>query len=359
MSNSLQHIHFYTGNHRDKPVIWCKFPKDNQLLLHLKKEFPSAKWSNTQKCWYIFDAIEIRKKLGINLKEPHHKIIHTIHPINQNALIHLSNHLKIKAYSPNTRKVYISEFAQLLQILEQNPVDLLNSDKLKSYFLYCLEKLKISENQLHSRINAIKFYFEQVLGREKFMFTIPRPKSPSKLPKVIDTKDIQKLFKVIQNPKHKLMLQLCYGMGLRVSEIVNLKIHHIDSKRMQVLVQNAKGKSDRYVNLPSTILEDLRNYYKQYKPKEYLFEGQYGGQYTIRSTQAVFKQAMKKANIKKPIGIHSLRHSFATHLLEQGTDLALIQNLLGHKHIKTTLLYAKVGRKDILKIKSPLDSLNL
>ena len=153
------------------------------------------------------------------------------------------------------------------------------------------------------------------------------------------------------------MLKLCYGMGLRVSEIVNLKVSHIDSGRMQVHIVGAKGKKDRYVNLPESILDELRNYYKEYKPKVFLFEGQYGGIYSVRSAQAVFKDAMRKAKINKVVGIHSLRHSYATHLLEYGTDISFIQKLLGHKDVSTTLIYAKVGNKTLAKVASPLDRL--
>ena len=153
------------------------------------------------------------------------------------------------------------------------------------------------------------------------------------------------------------MLKLCYGMGLRVSEIVNLKITDIDSKAMQVFIERAKGKKDRYVNLPETLLEQLRAYYVEYSPKKYLFEGQYGEQYSIRSCQKVFQTAMEKAKINKEIGIHGLRHSFATHLLEQGTDIRFIQELLGHKDIKTTLLYTHVSNQSVKKVKSPLDNM--
>src|SRR5699024_5486032 len=150
---------------------------------------------------------------------------------------------------------------------------------------------------------------------------------------------VLKLFAVTQNLKHRLLLQLCYGMGLRVSEIVNMKIEDIDSYRMQVRIDRGKGKKDRVINLPQTVLEDLRTYYKTYRPKKYLFEGQQGGQYSKRSAQVVFKNAMKKAGIQKSIGIHGLRHSYATHLLEMGTDISFIQRLLGHNDIKTTLIY--------------------
>ena len=153
------------------------------------------------------------------------------------------------------------------------------------------------------------------------------------------------------------MLKLCYGMGLRVSEIVNLKVRDIDSTRMQVLIEAAKGKKDRYVNLPESILEPLRLYYHNYRPRIYLFEGQFGGQYTIRSVQQVFKAAMLKAGINKSVGIHGLRHSFATHLLEAGTDMVFIQKLLGHSNIKTTEIYAQISRNSLGNVRSPLDDL--
>ncbi len=162
---------------------------------------------------------------------------------------------------------------------------------------------------------------------------------------------------MVENPKHRLLLKLCYGMGLRVSEIAKLKISHIDSKRMQVLVNQAKGKKDRYVNLPESVLEELRTYYLEYKPKEFLFEGHYGTQYSVRSVQAVFKNAMKKAKINKKVGVHSLRHSYATHLIEQGTDIRFVQELLGHKDIKTTMIYTSLTDQAKRKIKSPLDNL--
>src|SRR5690606_8596040 len=201
------------------------------------------------------------------------------------------------------------------------------------------------------------FYFEQVLHQEKFFFNIPRPKKPSILPKAISTTDIKKMLNVLPNLKHQLLLKMCYGMGLRVSELTNLKITDIDSKRMQVLVQSGKGKKDRYVVLPESILKDLRKYYIENKPKKYLFEGKNGGQYSVRSVQQVFKNAMKKANINKRVGVHSLRHSYATHLIEQGTDIRFVQDLLGHNNIKTTMVYTALTDASKRKIISPLDNL--
>jgi site-specific recombinase XerD len=314
----------------------------------------------SKKCWYLPDVNSVRKEIGMIPKtEPGKTVISKIHPVNLAALKRMHELLLLKAYSPNTIRAYCNELSQLLYLLRDIPVDTLTPERLRSYFLYCVKKLKLSENLIHSRINAVKFYFEQVLHREKNFFfeEIPRPKKREALPKVISKNDIAKLFSKVDNPKHLLMLKLCYGMGLRVSEIVNLKIANIDSRRMLVHIESAKGKKDRYVTLPSSILEDLRNYYRAYRPKTYLFEGQNGGQYAIRSVQVIFKNAMQKAKVNKTVGIHGLRHSYATHLLECGTDMYFIQKLLGHSSIKTTEIYAKVSNRQLSNIKSPLDDL--
>ena len=215
----------------------------------------------------------------------------------------------------------------------------------------------MNERKMNGKINAVKFYFEKVKQQPQMFFNIPRPKKPLTLPKMLSKTEVLRLFKVIDNTKHLLIIKLCYGMGLRVSEIVKLKITHIDSQRMQVLIKGAKGKKDRYVNLPESVLELLRGYYKEYRPKEWLFEGQYGGSYSARSVQAIFKRAMIKANINKSIGVHGLRHSYATHLLESGADLRFIQQLLGHYSIKTTQIYTHVSNSALANLKSPLDTL--
>ncbi len=351
-----QKISFVPGVHNNKDVIFIKFDYDKHLIERVK-QLPGAKWSRQNNAWYVTDNDYFRTKFNLPPRQTGKRMLMKIHPANQQALQQLIDHLELKKYSLNTLKTYRNEFAQLLYAIEDKNVNDLNVDDIKGYMLYCIRDLKITENQLNSRFNAIKFYFEQVLKRQKIFIEIPRPKKPSQLPKVINANDIKKMLEVTTNLKHNTMLKLCYGMGLRVSEVANLKLTDIDSKNMQVLVERAKGKKDRYVNLPESVLEQLRSYFKTYKPKEYLFEGQHGGPYSLRSIQKVFKDAMKKARINKPVGIHSLRHSFATHLLENGTDISHIQKLLGHNDIKTTLIYAQVGKKDLKKVKSPLDML--
>lgn len=342
--------------HRDKKIIWIKFPNDRSLITMLKS-VAKCKWSQSQKCWYVTDNHFNRDLFGLERKIVGKTVLLKIHPNNLAEFQKYQNQLVLKGFSQNTMRVYSLEFAQLLYTITSFPVEKLTKEKLQSYFLYCHKELNLSENQIHSRMNAVKFYFEKVLHQNKMFFDIPRPKKPLLLPKALNTTEIAKLIKVTDNPKHKLILQLCYGMGLRVSEIVNIKLEHVDSKTMKVLIARGKGKKDRYVNLPQSILADLRLYYKAFIPKEYLFEGQAGGKYSIRSAQAVFKNAMNKAGIKKTVGIHSLRHSYATHLLEFGTDISLIQKLLGHNDIRTTLNYTHVADRTIAGVQSPLDHL--
>jgi site-specific recombinase XerD len=340
------------------PIIQIRFDYDPQTVEEVKK-LPGRKWDAAEKYWYVPDTNENRERfrlpvaVGLSSKRDLPKV----GEVNKPALNALREKLILKGYSKNTQRTYYYEFAQFLYLLGNHDANEMDEDRIRSYFLYCAEKLNMSESQINSRYNAVKFYYEQVLGREKFFIDLPRPKAPSQLPKHISIRDIKRLFSVVANSKHLLMLKLCYGMGLRVSEIVNLKVSDIDSGNMQVLIERGKGKKDRYANLPESILDDLRAYYKEYRPKKYLFEGQGGGKYSIRSVQNVFKSAMQKANINKDVGIHGLRHSFATHLLEAGTDISYIQQLLGHSDVKTTMIYAKVARKDLKKVKSPLDEL--
>lgn len=354
---NAQIFSFFFGSHHHKNVIWIKFPYsiDNKNML---KKIVNAKWSQSQKCWYVYDILQNRKKLGLNENVVGKEIFSKIHANNLEAFENFQKILKLKAYSKNTIRTYTVEFAQLLVAIKKHRADELSPEKLQSYFLYCINELQLSENYLHSRMNAIKFYYEQVLRREKMFINIPRPKKPQLLPKSLNTDEVKKIINNTENIKHRLVIKLCYGMGLRVSEIVNLKIEDIDSKNMQVFIGRAKGKKDRMVNLPKSILDELREYYKIYKPKIYLFEGVENEQYSVRSAQNVFKNAMKKSGIFKTVGIHSLRHSYATHLLQYGTDISLIQKLMGHNDIKTTLVYTNVTNKHISNVESPLDKIH-
>jgi site-specific recombinase XerD len=282
--------------------------------------------------------------------------------VNSHVVPALHQYLLLKGYSPSTIRTYLGEMAQLLKALGDVPADDLQPEHLKRYLVYCHEKLGLKENTLHSRINAIKFYYEQVLRREKFFWEIPRPKKQILAPRFFNADEITAIIRSAGNIKHKVMLMLGYGTGMRVSEIVRLKVENIDSSRMCILVERAKGKKDRLVQLSPLLLVMLREYWKSAKlpHKGYLFPGQPGDEpYSKRSLQHVLAMAKEKAGVMKPGGVHALRHSFATHLLDKGTDVTLIMKLLGHHSIRTTLRYLHVTNRDLLQVMSPLDDLKL
>lgn len=355
MLNEPPKITAFPEVYKGRAVLIVQFKNDAALTKRFRL-LAGAAWSRSKQCWYLPDTEQYRKQFKLPAKLPNVKAFEKIFcRENLAAFEQVKEQLILKNYSVSTQRTYLNEFIQFLKVLKHNCASEMTYDKLRKYFAWCLQKEKLSSNLVHSRMNALKFYFEQVLHREDFFYEIPRPKKPLLLPKVISEKQILDLLDATTNMKHRLMLSLCYGMGLRVSELCSLRIAQIDSERMQVHLQSAKGMKDRYVSLPRSILLMLRQYYVQYRPTDYLFEGQYGGQYSVRSAQQVFKNALRSAGINKDVGIHSLRHSFATHLLEAGTDISFIQKLLGHNDIKTTLLYTHVSKKEIDNIESPLD----
>lgn len=385
MTVSLKPLH-----HRNKECIGIYYSK-NALLNSVVKKTPAVKWSQTHTCWYIPLDREHYKSLQKNLKgiavlyvdelrtylhkrktvkniqkaggqdmiPAAGKIFHnniTIENLQQVEL--LVKTLKLKAYSPNTIRVYKDEMMVLVKLLGQRAVQKLEARHIKSYILWQLQEKKLSEAKAHSTLNALKFYFEQVLHQPKIFINIPRPKKPLQLPAVHSPGQIKKIIDVTRNTKHRAMLMTGYAAGLRISEIVSLKVKDIDSERMVLYIRKAKGKKDRQVALSVKLLEQLRKYFKEYQPKVYLFEGADGGAYSVRSLQQVFQASRALSGNTKTGGIHSLRHSYATHLLEGGTDIRIIQELLGHNSVKTTERYTHVSTKQIGKVQSPLDKLD-
>ena len=350
---------FELSQHRNKPVIFIRFlyNKEHQALI---RTFTGVRWSQSQKAWYVLDTPMYRQRFGLKTEPVGKEVLLHIHEVNREALLQFIETLELKAYSPNTIQTYRNEFAQLLYVLKDKPVQALSPQRLRDYFVYCINTLKLSESTIHSRINAVKFYFEQVLHHDKAFIDIPRPKKRIILPNVLAISQVERLFGQLENLKHKTMIYLAYSAGLRVSEVVNLKIKDIHSERMVINIKGAKGKKDRTVALSQGILELLRKYYVAYQPKNWLFEGQFDGEpYSIRSLQSIFHRAKNEAKILQDVTFHSLRHSYATHLHEAGTDIKLIQELLGHNDIKTTLRYTHVSNRTLANIKSPFDSLNL
>src|SRR6266542_838931 len=377
--------------HRGEECIAIFF-NHNKAINDILKKIPQVKWSRTHKCWYIpctrehythlSDALQNKatiQKDALRLSLQQRKAIVPIqqnpaqqnnikgstammlmHPLNEEnlaALTAFKNMLTLKGCSKNTIRNYCNEFHHLLRLLGNRSINNLKKQHIISYLLWLFEKQNYSETHIHTAVNAIKFYFEKVLNRAKEFYDLPRPKKPFKLPKVLAEEEVITLIQKIKNIKHRTMIMAGYSAGLRVSEIVNLKVNDIDSKRMMIHLKAAKGKKDRMVPLSKKLLEILREYYKQYKPKEYLFEGQHGGAYSERSVQLILNDAKLKAKIKKKGSTHMLRHSYATHLLESGTDIRIIQELLGHNSIKTTMRYTHVSKKSLDKVESPLDKL--
>lgn len=373
--------------HRGKECIGLYFESNAKVQVALQRD-AGAKWSMTQRCWYVpmgRDSYErVKKALAglVSVEEgalrkyvaerragrvkPSGKLVQGVHSaqrigaVNAGVLPALRQQLVLRAYSPSTIRTYINEVSAFLGTIGETDAGLFTVQRLRDYLQYCFETLQLSENTLHSRINALKFYYEQVLGRDKFFWEIPRPKKPMQLPKVLNEDELARLFNALPNRKHKAILFTAYSAGLRVSEVVNLKISDIDSGRMQIHVRGAKGKKDRMVNLSVLLLDILREYIKTYRPapKEYLFESEQTGMaYPVRTVQEIFGKARRMAGISKEVGIHSLRHSFATHLLEKGTDIRYIKDILGHFNIKTTERYLHVSRKSLVNIISPLDDL--
>jgi integrase/recombinase XerD len=264
--------------------------------------------------------------------------------------------LVLKGYSPKTQKSYNGHVRRFLNSVEKSYLDLVDTDA-KDFVFHMLQDNKVSCTYVNQAISALNIFYKKILERP--LEKMPRPKRVSKLPQVLSQEEVLQILDSVENPKHRAMLFLVYSAGLRVGEVVRLKINDIDSKRKLIRIQQAKGKKDRYVMLSDVALLQLREYYKQYKPQTWLFESgvKPGRHLTERSIQKVFERACAKAGLHKDVGIHVLRHSFATHLLESGTDIRYIQSLLGHASSKTTEIYTHVSNSKISSIQSPLDRL--
>jgi site-specific recombinase XerD len=262
-----------------------------------------------------------------------------------------------KRYSKNTKTTYISYFRDYLRYFNGRRPESITKEEINAYLLDLIRRKNISPSQQNQRINAIKFYYEKVLGKEKMYINIERPRKVLKKPNVLSASEIRRMIDGTANLKHKCIISLLYSAGLRRSELINLKLVDILSEQMLIKVVNAKGNKDRYVGLSKHMLQMLREYYIGYKPKVWLFEGAGGGQYSVESVGRVVQRAARKAGIKRRVTPHMLRHSFATHHLENGTDLRYIQEFLGHNSSKTTEIYTQVARTDFIKFRNPLDDL--
>lgn len=262
--------------------------------------------------------------------------------------------LELKKYSNNTVKSYVKCFEDFINYFQEKVIDNLNELDIRTYLQFLIQTNR-SKSYINQSINSIKFYYEIVLGMPNRFYNIERPRKDKKLPVVLSKEHVIKIIENTNNLKHRCIVSLLYSAGLRRSELLNLRITDIDSSRMLINVRDAKGSKDRYTLLSKTALNDLRGYYKQWKPSVYLFESPNGEKYSPNSVGKIVTNASLKAGINKKVSPHTLRHSFATHLLENGTDLRYIQLLLGHSSTKTTEIYTHVAKSSFDSIKNPLD----
>jgi site-specific recombinase XerD len=262
--------------------------------------------------------------------------------------------LEVKRYSKSTIATY-SNVIKMAQLYFKSTLEDVDEHELHRYFYFMVSTKRISYSYQKQIAMGLKLYYKEILKKNiNLEFLFPSRK-PEKLPTVLSKSEVIRIIQSTQNKKHKCMIALLYSAGLRIGELMNLKIMDINSSRMTIHLKGAKGNKDRMVPLSIKVLKMLREYYQEYQPKEYLFEGQKGGKYSPSSFNKLLKIAARTGKIKQNITAHTLRHSYATHLLERGTDVRIIQRLLGHSSIKTTMIYTQVSEPTVLNVVSPLD----
>lgn len=371
--------------HQNNAVVSLIFEKD-ATLINKVKTLPGARWSQSRKFWYIpkeefklslvYDALQPVAYLDYSaLKENTKSVINEpdkikdkntiptvlavqLSPETESRIEEFSKWMNHKRYSQATIKTYIGTLKSFLLFTTEKPISEITNQDMVNYVNDVIIRNNLSFAYQNQTINAVKLFFREVMHAKIETTKIERPRREYKLPNVLSKAEVKAILDAPGNIKHEAMLSLIYACGLRRSELLNLKPADIDSKRHLLIIKNAKGRKDRLAPIPEKLIEKLRDYYKKFKPQTWLFEGQKKGeQYTATSLQQVLKDSTKKAGIKKPVTLHWLRHSYATHLLESGTDLRYIQELLGHKSSKTTEIYTHVTDKSLQKIKSPFDDL--
>ena len=370
--------------HKTQARVFMRFDNDTEATQLIKNNL-QVQWSATQRAWHVayddgmlericklFEPYRVsvfkknsyqvvaevaEKPSALNLKKP----TDALPDLNQTQIEKIKQFkywLKSKRYSESTIGTYIDSIQTFLRYYAaKNLNEITNEDLINFNNDYILAN-HYSASYQNQIVNAVKLFFRSVENKQMQPELIHRPKTQRLLPNVLSKEEIKLILNAHGNIKHKAMLSLIYSCGLRRSELLHLKLADIDSKRGLVIIRQSKGRKDRIAPLSEKILELLRDYYNAYKPKEWLFEGQSGkGQYDERSLASVLKQALEKSNITKPVSLHWLRHSYATHLLENGTDLRYIQEILGHSSSRTTEIYTHVSNKSLQKIVSPFDSL--
>ena len=338
--------------HRGESRIAVYFEKNYDLIDRIKK-IEGARWSHELRLWHLPDIMENRIRFQIPT------LLNCMPSAEgMEEIVRFKKWLHSKRYSESTVKTYSEALKSFLTFYREKPIETLTNEDVILYNNDYIIKNNLSESYQNQIVNALKLFFKTIHETSIEIDKIHRPKRSKSLPNVLSKEEVKAILQAPTNLKHKTMLCLIYSCGMRCGELLAMKPVHIDSKRNIVLLKNSKGKKDRIVPLSTKILKMLREYFKAYQPTIYLFEGKtIGMPYSDKSLQQVLKQSVKKAGINKPVTLHWLRHSYATHLLESGTDLRYIQELLGHSSSKTTEIYTHVSTKNIQQIMSPFDNL--
>jgi len=345
----------------------------NKELSYLLKKMPFHSWDSVNKWWTVPFSEKFLTEITGTAKAQNLNVLFEEEPKTEDKAPRITafdvvNYrqcpeeyvLKLKElrYSLSTIKSYKGLFEEFINYYHKYDIKSIDEKMIIAFMQYLVIERKVSTSYQNQSINSIKFYYERVLGGQRKIYLVERPRKEKTLPEVLSEEEFVSVIQKIDNIKHKAIVLLIYSAGLRLSEVVNLRIKDIDSKRMKVFVQQAKGRKDRYTLLSKKVLPILRDYFKEYKPKEWLFEGAKGHRYSVSSVQTIVKAAYKKAGIKKKVSTHTLRHCFGTHLLENGTDLRYIQSLMGHESSKTTEIYTHITTKGFDQIQNPLDKLD-
>jgi integrase/recombinase XerD len=360
----MQVVKIQDIEHRGKKRIALIFDYDAKLIAVIKN-IEGYKYSSSKKLWHYpatqetLNAIKQKLEGVASVIEEKFDLPPTLNEEASAKVKQYVQWLKSKRYSDSTIKTYTDALKAFLKFYQDKPIAEITNDDVVVFNNEFILKYKLSASYQNQVVNAIKLFFRTVQNRAIDVEQIHRPKKPFKLPSILSLEEVEAMLNSLDNIKHKAMLALIYQGGLRRSELLNMQVPDVDSKRMLITIRNAKGNKDRIVPLSETALGLLRLYYKNHKPKQYLFEGQKGGRYTESSLEEVFHKAKDLAKINKNVSLHTLRHSYATHLLEGGVNLRYIQELLGHKSPKTTQLYTHVSSEGLGKVTSPLEKLKL
>jgi site-specific recombinase XerD len=265
--------------------------------------------------------------------------------------------MMLRGFCPSTHEVYVSAVKGLTRHYHRSP-DTISNEEVRDFVVYLITQRRLASASVRVQVCAFRLFYTHVLKRQDFRAALPPRRGPKKLPEVLSLEEVERLLMACRNPKHRMMLMLTYGLGLRLSEVTKLKVSDIEGERMMVRVEEGKGRKDRYVPISEKLLKALRAYYREYRPKHWLFPSKDSEKHVSKSVlQRAYGQARRSANIQRGPGVHTLRHCYATHLLEAGVDIQTIQRHLGHRHVVTTLGYLQIARTMRHSLQSPFDLL--